>query len=128
MNNLYIIGNGFDLAHGVDTCYWNFRTFPEREHWEFLLRFEALYGIQPLDDTEYGYTKEAQKRWETRVNKNLWSEFERFMARPDIQSMLSIAALTVYDMCKAVQKDMVITDIRLLSKTGGVHGDYFREE
>lgn len=41
---------------------------------------------------------------------------------------VSTAALTVYDMCKAVQKDMVITDIRLLSKTGGVHGDYFRKE
>ena len=41
---------------------------------------------------------------------------------------VSTAALTVYDMCKAVQKDMVIADIRLLSKTGGVHGDYFREE
>lgn len=43
-------------------------------------------------------------------------------------SAVSVAALTVYDMCKAVQKDMVITDIRLLSKTGGVHGDYCREE
>lgn len=41
---------------------------------------------------------------------------------------VSTAALTVYDMCKAVQKDMVITDIRLLRKTGGVHGDYHREE
>ncbi len=41
---------------------------------------------------------------------------------------VSTAALTVYDMCKAVQKDMTITDIRLLSKTGGVHGDYCREE
>ena len=40
---------------------------------------------------------------------------------------VSIAALTVYDMCKAVQKDMVITDIRLLRKTGGVHGDFIRE-
>ena len=39
-------------------------------------------------------------------------------------SAVSIAALTVYDMCKAVQKDMVITDIRLLNKTGGVHGDF----
>ncbi len=38
------------------------------------------------------------------------------------------AALTVYDMCKAVQKDMVITDIGLLEKTGGIHGDYHREE
>ncbi|MDO5401284.1 MAG: cyclic pyranopterin monophosphate synthase MoaC [Eubacteriales bacterium] len=41
---------------------------------------------------------------------------------------VSVAALTVYDMCKAVQKDMVITDIRLVSKTGGVHGDYQRAE
>ena len=38
------------------------------------------------------------------------------------------AALTVYDMCKAVQKDMVISDLRLLNKTGGVHGDFVREE
>jgi cyclic pyranopterin phosphate synthase len=41
---------------------------------------------------------------------------------------VSTAALTVYDMCKAVQKDMVITDIRLLKKSGGVHGDFSREE
>ena len=41
---------------------------------------------------------------------------------------VSTAALTVYDMCKAVQKDMVITDVRLLEKTGGVHGDYTRGE
>ena len=41
---------------------------------------------------------------------------------------VSAAALTVYDMCKAVQRDMVITDVRLLSKSGGVHGDFQREE
>ncbi|MBR6028877.1 MAG: cyclic pyranopterin monophosphate synthase MoaC [Clostridia bacterium] len=40
----------------------------------------------------------------------------------------STAALTVYDMCKAVQKDMVITDLRLIEKHGGVHGDYHRED
>ncbi len=40
---------------------------------------------------------------------------------------VSASALTVYDMCKAVQKDMVITDIRLISKTGGSHGDFQRE-
>ena len=40
---------------------------------------------------------------------------------------VSVAALTVYDMCKAVQRDMVIADIRLVSKTGGAHGDYRRE-
>ena len=36
-----------------------------------------------------------------------------------------IAALTIYDMCKAVQKDMVITNCRLVSKTGGKSGSYF---
>ncbi len=39
---------------------------------------------------------------------------------------VSVAALTVYDMCKAVQKDMEITDIRLLEKTGGKSGIYHR--
>lgn len=32
---------------------------------------------------------------------------------------VSVAALTIYDMCKAVQKDIVISDIKLESKTGG---------
>lgn len=41
---------------------------------------------------------------------------------------VSAAALTVYDMCKAVQKDMLIGQIRLIRKTGGIHGDYNREE
>ena len=39
-------------------------------------------------------------------------------------SAVSAAALTVIDMCKSVQRDMVISDIRLISKSGGVHGDY----
>lgn len=39
---------------------------------------------------------------------------------------VSVAALNVYDMCKAVQKDMVISEICLQEKTGGVHGDFHR--
>ena len=41
---------------------------------------------------------------------------------------VSAAALTIYDMCKAVQKDMRITDIRLLEKSGGKSGDYKMKE
>ena len=37
---------------------------------------------------------------------------------------VSVAALTVYDMLKAAQKDMRIGDIRLVRKTGGKSGDY----
>ena len=39
---------------------------------------------------------------------------------------VSAAALTIYDMCKAAQKDIEITDIRLLRKSGGKSGEYNR--
>ena len=95
MNSLYIIGNGFDLAHGLDTRYWSFRTFLQNNHYEFLQHFERLYGIYPLDETEYGYSSEMQNRWDDTVNKDLWSEFERFMATPDISSILDDSASVV---------------------------------
>ena len=41
---------------------------------------------------------------------------------------VSAAALTVYDMCKALQKDLCITEIALVEKTGGKSGDYHRKE
>jgi len=41
---------------------------------------------------------------------------------------VSIAALTIYDMCKAVDKEMVIGNIRLLKKTGGKSGIFTRNE
>jgi len=41
---------------------------------------------------------------------------------------VSVAALTIYDMCKAVQKDIVISDIKLLKKTGGKSGEFTRED
>src|SRR5216110_3728473 len=36
----------------------------------------------------------------------------------------SVAALTIYDMCKAIDRGMVMTDLRLLKKSGGKSGDY----
>ncbi|MEM1041418.1 MAG: cyclic pyranopterin monophosphate synthase MoaC [Bacteroidota bacterium] len=39
---------------------------------------------------------------------------------------VSVAALTIYDMCKSVSKDIAITDTQLLAKTGGQSGDYRR--
>ncbi|WP_048750414.1 cyclic pyranopterin monophosphate synthase MoaC [Aggregatibacter segnis] len=40
----------------------------------------------------------------------------------------SVAALTIYDMCKAVQKDMVIETVRLLEKSGGKSGHFIAGE
>lgn len=41
---------------------------------------------------------------------------------------VSVAALTLYDMAKALEKSMQIEGIRLISKTGGKSGDYQRED
>ena len=40
---------------------------------------------------------------------------------------VSAAALTIYDMCKAIQRDMHIENIRLLEKSGGKSGNYIAE-
>lgn len=42
-------------------------------------------------------------------------------------SAVSMAALTIYDMCKAADKSMVIDNIRLMKKIGGKSGEYIRE-
>jgi cyclic pyranopterin phosphate synthase len=41
---------------------------------------------------------------------------------------VSVAALTIYDMCKAIDREMVISEIRLERKTGGRSGDYRRTD
>lgn len=40
----------------------------------------------------------------------------------------AVAGLTLYDMCKAVDRGMVISDVRLIEKSGGASGHYLREE
>lgn len=98
MAKLYIIGNGFDIAHGLNTSYWNFRSFLEETDYEFLIEFEKLYNIHPLDCTEYGYTETAQKKWNDRVYDTLWSEFEKSMGFPDIQAMLDFSESVLGDL------------------------------
>lgn len=45
----------------------------------------------------------------------------------EVLTGVSIAALTVYDMCKSIDKRMIISDIHLISKTGGKSGDFYFE-
>lgn len=45
-------------------------------------------------------------------------------AEMEALSAVAIAALTIYDMCKAVDKEMTISDIRLIKKTGGRSGEF----
>ena len=41
-------------------------------------------------------------------------------------SAVAVAGLTIYDMCKAIDKDMVVGNVRLVEKTGGKSGHYLR--
>lgn len=70
-----------------------------------------------LNLTDEGVEIEA----EVRVTGRTGVEMEALTA-------VSIAALTLYDMVKAVDKSAVITDIRLENKSGGKSGDYIRSE
>ncbi len=45
-------------------------------------------------------------------------------AEMEALTAVAVAALTIYDMCKAVDKEMTISDIRLIKKTGGKSGDF----
>jgi len=46
----------------------------------------------------------------------------------DSLTAVSVAGLTVYDMCKAVDREMVISDVRLIKKVGGKSGAFTRGE
>jgi cyclic pyranopterin monophosphate synthase len=78
----------------------------------------------------------------TKIGVDIWLDEEtnavriKAMARTvgktgiemEVLTAVSIAALTVYDMAKAVDRTMRIGDIRLLEKRGGQRGDYVAEE
>jgi len=68
-----------------------------------------------LTPARRGYTIEAR----VRTSAQTGVEMEALTA-------VSVAALTIYDMLKAVDKDMVIGEIRLVEKTGGKSGRYVR--
>jgi cyclic pyranopterin phosphate synthase len=46
----------------------------------------------------------------------------------EAMTAVAVAALTIYDMCKAVDRDMLFTDLCLLEKAGGKSGEYSREK
>lgn len=72
---LYIIGNGFDLAHGLPTSYWDFRKYLKAAHPEFLQKFEEHYDIYP------SMTEEEKKEY-------LWNRFESNLANIDEDSII----------------------------------------
>ena len=71
----------------------------------------ARVDIQPTSETELRIEVRCK------VSDRTGIEMEALTAA-------SVAALTIYDMCKAVDKAMVIGDVKLLKKTGGKSGEW----
>jgi cyclic pyranopterin phosphate synthase len=78
----------------------------------------------PLDGVTVNYSfpddRTVSIEVEVRVTAKTGVEMEALTA-------VSIAALTIYDMCKAIDRGMIITDIRLEEKSGGRSGHFVRE-
>lgn len=105
MRTLYIVGNGFDIAHGINTPYADFRKFLEVNAPDFLADFESMYDIIPLDPDDWRYTEERQKNWDKWVQKILWRNFEDSIGLPDVDSMYSEAEAQVDGMPERGVKD-----------------------
>ncbi len=73
---LFIIGNGFDLAHHLPTRFFDFRTFLSGAHPDFLEQFESHYGLYP------GCDEDEQR-------EILWNEFETSLSNIDEDIILS---------------------------------------
>jgi cyclic pyranopterin phosphate synthase len=72
--------------------------------------------IEPVDEDAA-----FEVRAEARVTGKTGVEMEALTA-------VSVACLTLYDMAKALDKAIVVSDVRLLTKTGGKSGDYRRKD
>jgi cyclic pyranopterin phosphate synthase len=80
----------------------------------------------PLSAVEVTFTPDTASasihcRANARTNGQTGVEMEALTA-------VQIALLTIYDMCKAVDRAMTLTDVRLVSKSGGRSGDWKREQ
>lgn len=73
--NLFIIGNGFDLAHGLETSYWNFRQYLKDADWSYLQSLEEMYGF---------FTESS----EDSLKEYLWRDFETNLAYIDEISII----------------------------------------
>jgi len=89
--------------------------------------WELIPLCHPLMLSKVEVTLEAEPA-QSRVRVTSRCRLSRLSGKTGVEmealTAASVAALTIYDMCKAVQKDIVIDQLRLLSKSGGKSGDF----
>ncbi len=81
----------------------------------------------PLDSVAIDFSADPQGTSESTLHIQARAEAHwRTGVEMEALVAVSAAALTIYDMCKAIDRSMVVTDVRLVSKSGGKSGDWKR--
>jgi cyclic pyranopterin monophosphate synthase len=80
----------------------------------------------PLSGVEIDFTPEPEQ-WAVLIEARVRT-YARTGVEMEALTAAAVAALTIYDMCKAVDRGLVIKDLLLLEKSGGASGDYRRPE
>lgn len=93
MSTLYIIGNGFDRAHGLKTTYWDFRNYLEKYAGDFLTKLENMYSIEPFIklDKRIKKNKDIQNRRDKEIFELLWKNFEFSLGEVNEAEMLDFS-------------------------------------
>ena len=78
----------------------------------------------PLDAVQLDFTVVDAGRLRIQATVSVWA---RTGVEMEALTAVTVAGLTVYDMCKSIDRAMVIQDIKLLEKSGGSSGHYRRE-
>ncbi|MBD5461982.1 MAG: hypothetical protein HDR24_02810 [Lachnospiraceae bacterium] len=100
MSTLFIIGNGFDRAHGLKTSYWDFRNYLEKYAEEFLVQLENMYNIAPFERLDKRFKKNRciQNRRDDAIYEALWKDFEYGLGEVNEAEMLDYSETIVNDL------------------------------
>lgn len=94
MNRLFIIGNGFDLAHNLKSSYWYFREYLRKYAENFLSEFEKMYGYYPVNEDDWHLGKNKKlliKNRNEKVYKQLWQYIEYNLGYANESNMLDFS-------------------------------------
>lgn len=99
---LYIIGNGFDLHHKLDTWYSSFGLFLKKHHEEIYDVFMEYYGFEDLDEDD-----------EESLKDPMWCEFEASLAQIDGDFLLENHTEYAADYSSDNYRDRDLYDIQI---------------
>ncbi|MDP3393867.1 bacteriophage abortive infection AbiH family protein [Sediminibacterium sp.] len=105
MKTLYIIGNGFDIYHGLDTWYYSFALFLKRKHKDLYSNLTQYYSLPEIDEDEADEEKQKKIKAE-------WNLFEAELAGLDFQTILDENT----DYIPSVSDDDYFSDIHAYSQ------------